>query len=244
MDYSGNVCGTDFGDIDMTNYPKIVYINQFLGGVCVEECPVVDNLVDPATLLTYNGVYQGDGAVLPYNYVNVADYSNVENVLTCDDSICNTDPSFSWTRLGISEGYGFAYYAMDTYEVLGVRCITNPAASLMLKTIVQMENDPLDIEAWTNTQEFFGNLYGDIFAARYYVMAFGIAASMVSLLWKFHHLLNFLFGRFDLTNLILTHYEMKYLFLYFRQLVLFMHNSFVSIRLFQIDSRQFSSRCV
>eukprot|EP00553_Chaetoceros_curvisetus_P002314 CAMPEP_0204633502 /NCGR_PEP_ID=MMETSP0717-20131115/27356_1 /ASSEMBLY_ACC=CAM_ASM_000666 /TAXON_ID=230516 /ORGANISM="Chaetoceros curvisetus" /LENGTH=62 /DNA_ID=CAMNT_0051651687 /DNA_START=66 /DNA_END=251 /DNA_ORIENTATION=+ len=42
MDYSGNICGTDFGGVDMTEYPKIVYINNLLGGVCVKECPRVE----------------------------------------------------------------------------------------------------------------------------------------------------------------------------------------------------------
>jgi len=46
MDYDGNICGTDFSDKDMTNYSKIVYINNFGGGVCVNECPKVEALVD------------------------------------------------------------------------------------------------------------------------------------------------------------------------------------------------------
>ena len=181
MDYEGNICGTDFGNgTDMTAYPKIVYINKFLGGVCVEECPKVEDLVDPRTLITYNGIYQEEGSVLNASFVNMPDYNDAENVLSCTETLCSTDPNISWTRPGISKGYGFAYYALDTYEVLGVRCISNPSAKDKLRDLIQMDNDPLDIEVWTNTQELFGNLYGDIFVARYYVVMFGIAAAMVS----------------------------------------------------------------
>jgi hypothetical protein len=179
MDYEGNICGTDFGNgTDMTAYPKIVYVNKFLGGVCVEECPKVEDLVDPRTLITYNGVYQEEGSVLNASFVNMPDYNDAENVLSCTETLCSTDPNISWTRPGISKGYGFAYYALDTYEVLGVRCISNPSAKDKLRDLIQMDNDPLDIDIWTNTQEFFGNLYGDIFVARYYVLMFGIAAAM------------------------------------------------------------------
>jgi len=134
--------------------------------------------VDVRTLLTYNGVYQGDGAVLPADYVNVADYSYVDNVLTCDDTLCNTDPDVSWTRIGISKGFGYAFYALDTYEVLEVRCMSNPSAISKLKTIIQVDNDPLDIDAWSSTQDFISNLYGDMFQARNYIFLFGILGAM------------------------------------------------------------------
>jgi len=182
MDYDGNICGTDFSDKDMTNYSKIVYINNFGGGVCVNECPKVEALVDVRTLLTYNGVFQMDkekDAILGLDYVDVADYSTAENLKVCDDTNCDTDPTVSWYKLGISMGYGFAYYAVDTVEILGVRCIANPSSLEMLKTQIDTGNDPLDIEAWTITQEFLRNLYGDIFEARYYVLTFGIAAALV-----------------------------------------------------------------
>ena len=187
MDYDGNICGTNFGNgTDMTNFSKIVYINNFAGGVCVEECPSVEALVDVRTLLTYNGVYQGDNASLPADYVKVADYSSADNVtsMTCDETLCNTDPQFSWTRLGISKGFGFAFYAVDTYEVLEVRCMSNPSAITKLKTIVQMDNDPIDIDSWSSAQDFISNLYGDLFNARFEIFLFGIGASMVSLKYK------------------------------------------------------------
>ncbi len=178
MDYDGNICGTDFGGTDMTNFSKIVYINSFGGGVCVKQCPSIEELVDVHTLITYDGVYQETGSFLPANYVRVADYSNADGVQTCDATKCNTDPLFSWTRAGILGGKSFAYYALDTIEVLNTRCISNPKALEKVKTIVNTGTDPLSIESWSSFKEFFSNLYGDVFEARWYIVSFGIAAAM------------------------------------------------------------------
>jgi hypothetical protein len=181
MDYDGNICGTDFGDKNMTDYSRLVYINSFGGGVCVKECPSIEELVDVHTLITYDGVYQEAGSFLPADYVEVADYSDSENVRTCDNTLCNTDPLVSWSRPGILGGKSFAYYAVDTFEVLGVRCISNPNALQKLKETVDTGTDALDIEAWSSFRQFFTNLYGDVFDARYYIVSFGIFAAMVSI---------------------------------------------------------------
>lgn len=179
MDYDGNICGTDYGENNMTAYPRLVYINNLGGGVCVEECPNVTELVDARTLITYNGVYQEDGAFLPEDFVSMPDYSTASNVATCNESLCSTDPAISWTRAGINKGKGFAYYALDTYEILGVRCLSNPKATEKLKDIIQTDIPIIDSDQWTGTTEFFGNLYGDLFVARWYILAFGIAAAML-----------------------------------------------------------------
>ncbi len=179
MDYDGNICGTDYSGNNMTAYPKLVYINSLGGGVCVEECPNVTELVDARTLVTYNGVYQEEGSFLPADFISMPDYSTADNVATCNEELCSTDPAVSWTRAGINEGKGFAYYALDTFEALGVRCISNPKATEKLKDIIQTDNTVIDIDAWNGTQEFFGNLYGDIFSTRTYILLFGVAAAMV-----------------------------------------------------------------
>ena len=36
LDYAGNVCGTDYGNHDMREYPYLYYVNDFAGGVCVK----------------------------------------------------------------------------------------------------------------------------------------------------------------------------------------------------------------
>lgn len=36
LDYQGNLCGTDHGKVDMTEFPYLYYVNDFAGGVCVK----------------------------------------------------------------------------------------------------------------------------------------------------------------------------------------------------------------
>jgi hypothetical protein len=45
MDYDGNVCDTDFGGVNMTEYPYLLYVNSFSGGVCVSDCPSVKEIL-------------------------------------------------------------------------------------------------------------------------------------------------------------------------------------------------------
>lgn len=180
MDYDGNICGTDYGNVDMTEYSKFIYINNYGGGVCVKECPKVANLTDVGTLVTYNGVYQGLNAYLPADFLSVADYSNSEHVKVCDTTNCNTDPQFSWLSPGILAGNSYAFYAVDTFEVLGTRCLSNPNALLKINDEVYIPDlNPINMESLSSAQDFFTNLYGDIYTARYYVLGFGLGASLI-----------------------------------------------------------------
>ncbi len=181
MDYAGNICGTDFGPQDMTNYTKILYINNFGGGVCVSECPQVENLVDIQTFVTYNGIWQGDDATLETNFVDIADYSNATGMKTCTEDSCPTDPSASWFSSGILKGYGFAWYAVDTVEVLGVRCMANPSALDEIEAQVQTAQDTpiFDIDGVNQAQKIWSNLYGDLYEAGYHILIFGLVVSMV-----------------------------------------------------------------
>lgn len=142
LDFEGNVCGTDFvrngTGRDMTDYPYIVYINNFGGGVCVESCPslkgeVADDMVDIYSLVTYSGMFQVDGAQLNSTFVQMADYSN-EYVCTTDNCYPNNDPVESWTSEGVSEGQGFAFYVGDTQKVLNF-CILTADASDKIKDL-------------------------------------------------------------------------------------------------------------
>lgn len=182
MDYAGNICGTDFGIQDMTDYPKIIYINNFGGGVCVKECPKIDNLVDVHTFITYNGVFQGQDAFLDAtSFVSIADYSNATGVLTCTDDKCDTDPTTSWSSDGILKGNGFAWYAMDTIEVLGVRCISNPTALDELENQIRTSEDTpvFNLDGLNEAQKLMSNLYGDLYEARYEILLFGFVVSML-----------------------------------------------------------------
>jgi len=138
-------------------------------------------LVDVHTLITYNGVYQGSNATLNATYVDVANYTNATGVRTCDATSCFTDPRFSWYTEGINQGLGFAYYAVDTVEVLGVRCLANPKAleELDNQITTNADNPILDIGGLNEFQRIWNNLYGDIYEARYPILLFGAAAAMV-----------------------------------------------------------------
>lgn len=182
MDYAGNICGTDFGPLDMSEYSKVIYINNFSGGVCVKECPTVANFVDVQTFITYNGVWQGDGAVLTAeDYISMPDYTNATGVLSCTEDDCPTDPSQSWASSGIRKGNGFAWYAVDTIEVLGNRCISNPSALDELKEQIWTSDDTpvFDLDGLNETRSVWSNLYGDLYEARYHIMLFGCVLSMV-----------------------------------------------------------------
>jgi len=182
MDYAGNICGTDYGTLNMTDYTKIVYINNFGGGVCVEECPIVENLVDVHTLVTYNGIYQPDpsNSNVTNDFLKIADYSAADGVLTCDTTTCPTDVTDSWDSEGINKGRGFAYYAMDSIEILEVRCLTNPLSYTKLDEMITTgENPVFDLDGVNEASRIWNNLYGDIFEARYLIVLFGLGAAMV-----------------------------------------------------------------
>lgn len=126
LDYDGNICGTDYGTIDMTDYPYLLYINSYTGGVCVKECPslerqVENNVSDVRTLVTYGGIWQAEGAELPADFVQMANYTSSEDALYCSEEDCfpNNSTQQSWMSEGVSEGFGYAYYVGDTYPLCG-----------------------------------------------------------------------------------------------------------------------------
>jgi hypothetical protein len=75
IDYRGNVCGTNLGRDDMTNYSFLYHVNSMTGGVCVRQCPDFTGILgvlpdasqtqynvtaDVNTLITYAGNFQAD----------------------------------------------------------------------------------------------------------------------------------------------------------------------------------------
>jgi len=95
LDYDGNVCGVDYNNRDMTEYPYLYYTNA-VGGVCVKECPSLegktqDNVTDMYTLVTYTGVYQSTNGLssVPADFVQVADYSYTLNRTDTDTQNIN-----------------------------------------------------------------------------------------------------------------------------------------------------------
>ena len=191
LDYDGNLCGTDKGQVDMTDYPYLYYVNDYSGGVCVKECPRLENLTDPYTLVTYSGLYQVDGSYITSNDIQIADYSYSSNeTLACTDNLCypNDDPEQSFTSYGVNMGKGFAYYALDTYELMW-RCVFRDEATDKLDAIVNPDNKMNLtglIDSMTNQNEqikqgynIWSNLYGDLWVARYWILICGFFLPMV-----------------------------------------------------------------
>lgn len=146
LDYDGNVCGTTFGGKDMTGYPYLWYINSYGGGVCIKECPsltnqVSDNLTDIRSMITYGGYWQTEGAELNDTFVQVANYSASDDAIFCSNDACfpNNSPKESYTSEGVSEGFGYAYYVIDSYPLLQ-RCLLNGESIDRIETLVEANN--------------------------------------------------------------------------------------------------------
>lgn len=192
LDYDGNICGTDLGEIDMTDYPLLYYVNSYTGGVCVRSCPSVtealrtldgnDNnssvpLVDVRTLITYAGIYQVEGSILPADYIDIGDYSNSSDAVPCTANLCYpdpTDPTSSWSTPGVARGFGIAYYAGDTYELL-FRCYYTAEADQAIRDLVVTDSlVDTGVNPVADTNELVNDLFADLYIARRYVLGFGV----------------------------------------------------------------------
>jgi len=185
LDYDGNVCGTDFGKIDMTDYPYLYYVNSFTGGVCVKECPSLegqtsDNLTDIYTMVTYAGMWQvqnGNQSELPLDFVQVGNYSTSDDAIACTDELCfpNDSPVDSWSSQGIRRSFGFSYYVGDTYQLLW-RCYLTSAAEERIAELVSANGTSLTIT--DQAYNFYNKLYGDLWVARKYILGFGCGVAL------------------------------------------------------------------
>uniref|UniRef100_A0A7S1VN07 Choline transporter-like protein n=2 Tax=Grammatophora oceanica TaxID=210454 RepID=A0A7S1VN07_9STRA len=180
LDYDGNICGTDYAK-NFTEWPYLFLVNNYGGGVCVKECPVLQNVttddkIDIRSMITYDGMWQTDGAELPAGFVDVANYSDSEDVLSCTDDLCfpNNDPVQSWKSTGINQAFGFAYYVGDSYAVLS-RCFLTLDALIAIQDTTNATTTLDRIEAG---YEFWNNLYADLWTSRAYVLGFGFGLSL------------------------------------------------------------------
>lgn len=198
LDYDGNVCGTDFA-ANMTEYPYLLYVNHQTGGVCVKECPNLENvtedgLTDVRTLVTYAGIFQLEGAELDADFIEIGDYSNTSDAIACDQNTCfpNDSVELSWLSPGIRKGWGYAFYATSTFELLN-RCYTTTAAERQLAELVEPELDAnatdthiADKDIVQDAFDFTNKLFADVYLARKYVFGFGFGLSMaVSMVYIF-----------------------------------------------------------
>ena len=179
MDYSGNICGINYNGTDMTSYPKLLYINNMAGGVCVKSCP---NITDVYTLVTYDGVWQDPNNSTATNtsldFVQIANYSTAANRKSCEVDGCTTNPTYSWTSPAINKGYGFAFYAVNTFSILGnTRCVSDPLAIKQVRAQVNIPDDNiLNLQALDTGKDIMRNFYSDLYIARNYLMiTFAIA---------------------------------------------------------------------
>lgn len=186
MDYEGNVCGINFQGRDMTAFPYLYYVNSYTGGVCVNECPsglVEDDSVDVRTLITYNGVWQADGAIIENatDRIQVADYNRSSQVLRCTSEDCfpNNDTAASWTSTGIDRGLGYAYYVGDTYELFRRCYLTSEAETRIAELTGSATEKPVQLINPVATHAFWTNLYGDVWTSRFLIIGFGFGVSLL-----------------------------------------------------------------
>ena len=180
MDYAGNVCGTNFGDLDMTEYPKLYLVNYVGGGVCVKECPKSTDLF---TLVTYAGVFQAEGATATTAEIDVADYSSVEDfqdfVCTLDSCYPNNNSLESYKSSGVNAGLGYAFYLGESEEYLH-RCILTGSAEDAIELAVEVGSVAEIESSYQDVTEFFSKLYTDLYTAKDWILGFGFVIALVS----------------------------------------------------------------
>ena len=185
LDYNGNICGTDFAQ-NMTEYPYLYYINNFGGGVCMKSCPVLTNLVannltDVNSMITYGGLFLTNYSQVNAKEIQVANYSNANTSHSCTLATCIPNPSNpaeSWTSQGVAEGFGYAYFVADSFEILQ-RCTVTSAALVEIGNQTQANSTALTATGSDQYTKFWNELYADMYTARAYVLGFGFGVAVV-----------------------------------------------------------------
>jgi len=202
LDYDGNICGIKYNDTDMREYPYLYYVNFLAGGVCVKECPdltpkIASNAtdsnatttddssdfehIDPFTLVTFGGVYQLDGfSTSKREIIQVANYTaDGENFKACTASTCfpDNDPLKAYfSDDGINQGYGYAFYLLDTVEFLN-RCFPTVESFQKIQNVTG--DTFIDIEE-LQSLGFYERFYGDCWRAKEWILGFGFCVALVS----------------------------------------------------------------
>jgi hypothetical protein len=142
---------------------------------------VSDNVTDIRTLITYAGIFQPTtgGSELAADFVNVGNYSNSTDAIACTDDTCfpNDSASESWTSDGISQGFGFAYYVGDTYELL-YRCYLTDAAEDRIRELTGADESDTGLDVVDDAFGIWSEFYADIYTARKYVFGCGFGLSL------------------------------------------------------------------
>jgi hypothetical protein len=200
IDYNGNMCGVNnSGGIDMTDYPYLYPVNFYLAGVCVNQCPRLRNhTVDPFTLITYNGIYHSnytDFSTWSSNATEVANYGENGHEYKCTQDSCFARIFDSWDSDGINQGYGYAFYLVDTTSYLK-HCIVSGSALKNLRNITSNYSDELEksLQGVKYSTSVIQTFYADIYTARMYVFGFGFCLSVVSFIFLQSAIVSFMPG--------------------------------------------------
>jgi choline transporter-like protein 2/4/5 len=176
MDIAGNVCGIKYGDnVDMTDYPYLYYINYALVGVCVSECPKVSEVggspaaADPFTTIGTEGVISITGGNdFSGITMNAAAY---DFSTTCDGT--NTDADcFNPTGDYVSQGKGYAFFALDTVDFMN-RCSLSANATIYLEEMASTTAGNGEEEG------FLSKLYSDLWTGMTWILGAGFCIAMV-----------------------------------------------------------------
>ena len=161
--------------------------------------------VDPRTFITYGGLWQAEGALLDPDFIQIADYSSSGDAQFCNQETCfpdQDDPSASWTSRGVRRGFGFAYYAGDTYELLW-RCYYTTQAEKQIEEFVEGGGGVLDVV--DDATALWNRIFADMYTARKYIFGFGFGLSLgVSLIYIFLMRLPLLLDILVWTSLLIT----------------------------------------
>lgn len=155
-------------------------------------------MTDPYTLITYDGLYRTNNSFVTTDQIAIADYSKSNNSLSCTEELCYPDPSdpkSAYTSYGVNKGQGFAWFALDSYEVLWRCVVSDDAKQALYDVATTNETDttvaPSDFlaetlipenqvtEAFKGGYNFYSNLYGDLWTSRYYILGIGFGVSLV-----------------------------------------------------------------
>mmetsp|Transcript_3634 Transcript_3634/g.7266 ORF Transcript_3634/g.7266 Transcript_3634/m.7266 type:complete len:688 (+) Transcript_3634:110-2173(+) len=142
--------------------------------------------VDLRTFITYGGLWQAEGALLDPDFIQIADYSSNGDARFCTEETCfpdQDDPPASWTSRGVRRGFGFAYYAGDTYELLW-RCYYTTQAEAQIEDLVGDGDGGLNVV--DDATALWNRIFADMYTARKYIFGFGFGLSLgVSLVYIF-----------------------------------------------------------
>ena len=164
--------------------------------MCVKECPKVRSPhVDLYTLITYSGLYNPQLPIddineteiinILENDVEIADYSHSSSFVntTCNINKCFPmyNPITSWSSAGINEGYGYAFYIVDSKPYMN-RCIVSEDALEFMYDFTNSDEETRSKGSSESQKQngWLSSVTSDVYFTRNYIFGFGLGFSVVS----------------------------------------------------------------